>query len=130
MPVHAPARLIQLAVAVVGLVNTAAAIGLLFAPRWFYENVGDFPPYNRHYAGDAGTFLLPVGIALVLVSRRPWDHPWVVGIGASVSVLHAANHAYDAAGARESAGDLVPLVVGALALALAFFAVLPRRAGR
>ena len=116
-----PVRLTQLVVAAAGAFYTSTGVALLVAPRWFFENVGDFPPYNRHYAGDAGTFILPLGVVLLFAAARPWRHRWVIAIAAAVSTLHAGNHAYDAVRGDESAGDLVALVVIAALVAVAFF---------
>ena len=122
----ARARLVQAAVAFSGLVYAATGAALLFAPRWFFEELGDFPPYNRHYSGDAGAFLLPLGLALLLAAPRPQAHRFFIAFAALASVVHAANHVYDAAIDRESVGDLVPVLVFSAIVVLAF-AALPRR---
>ena len=57
---------------------------------------GHFPPFNRHYAGDLGTFLLPLGLALLVAARNPSRHLLLIGMAAGASVLHAFNHLYDA----------------------------------
>jgi hypothetical protein len=44
---------------------------LYFEPRWFYDNIGPYPPFNRHYEADLGTFLIPLGIAMVIGARNP-----------------------------------------------------------
>ena len=120
---NAPARAAQAIVALAGLVNTMSGAALLFAPRWFYEEIGDFPPFNRHYAGDAGTFILPVGVALLVAAARPLPYRSVIVLAAAIAVLHAGNHAYDAALGRESAGDLAPIVALAVLLAAAAIVV-------
>ena len=68
---------------------------MLVAQRWFYENVGHFPPFNRHYMGDTATFLLPLGVGLIVAARDPVRHRLVIAIGAAASVLHTLNHLYD-----------------------------------
>ena len=83
-------------IAVVGLLDIAAALALLVAPEWFYTTVAEFPPFNRHYAGDAGAFLLGIGLALVLAARDPRRYVALLLIGVAVSWLHAINHLYDA----------------------------------
>lgn len=79
-----------------GLGYLATGAVLLFAPTWFYDNVGTFPPFNRHYAGDLGSFLLPLGLGLLLAARDPAGSRWLVFAVALGSLLHVLNHAYDA----------------------------------
>ena len=86
----------QAVLLVAGLSYVGTGIALLLAPRWFFENVGNFPPFNRHYAGDLGTFLLPLGLALLVAARNPSRHLLLIGMAAGASLLHAFNHLYDA----------------------------------
>jgi hypothetical protein len=85
----------QLTLAVSGLFYTMTGLALLFLPTWFFTYIGDFPPFNRHYMGDAGAFILPLGIGLLLAVRRPQAHSGIVLITAAASLIHALNHAYD-----------------------------------
>ncbi len=87
--------LVRLIVALNGVLFVVTALALLFAPMWFLENIGKYPPFNRHYMGDLGAFLLPIGIGLVFASRVPHQHRGVVGVAAGGSLLHALNHIYD-----------------------------------
>ena len=77
---------------VVGL----AGIALLFAPMWFFQTIGHFPPFNQHYERDLGSFLLALGIGLLVIIRNPTRHIWVIRVAALGSVLHVINHIYDA----------------------------------
>lgn len=86
----------QAVLLVAGLSYVGTGIALLLAPRWFFENVGHFPPFNRHYAGDLGAFLLPLGLALLVAARNPSRHLLLIGMAAGASLLHAFNHLYDA----------------------------------
>lgn len=78
-----------------GLFYVIVPLIMLAAPRWFYENVGHFPPFNRHYMGDTATFLLPLGAGLMIATRDPVRHRLIIAIGAAGSVLHTLNHLYD-----------------------------------
>jgi hypothetical protein len=89
-------RLIQGIVAFGGLFNTVVGLMLIFTPVWFFENVGHFPPFNRHYMGDAGTFVLGYGIGLLLAARDPQRHALMIFAAALASMLHTVNHIYDA----------------------------------
>ena len=42
-----------------GIFYTFTGLALLLAPTWFFDTIGNFPPFNRHYMGDLGAFLLP-----------------------------------------------------------------------
>jgi hypothetical protein len=83
------------------LVNGVTYVGvgllLLFAPEWFFTNVGTFPPFNRHYAGDLGSFQLALGAALLYALRRADWRGGLLGVAAVGGTLHALNHAVDAA---------------------------------
>ncbi len=87
----------QLLIGLVGLSDVGAGTALLIAPHWFYATVGEFPPFNRHYAGDAGAFLLPIGLGLLVAGGNPQRFALVLAVGLGASWLHAINHAYDAA---------------------------------
>lgn len=89
-------RIGQALIALVGVADTAAGAALLLAPEWFYETIGTFPPFNRHYAGDAGAFLLPIGLGLLFAAREPSRYRPILVLALGASWLHASNHAYDA----------------------------------
>lgn len=78
-----------------GLLYLLSGLALLIAPDWFYTNIGDYPPFNRHYAGDLGAFLLPLGMVLLWASRHPAQHRGLIAFAAAGSLLHGLNHIYD-----------------------------------
>ena len=82
-------------IGLVGAFDTAAGAALLLAPQWFYDTVGTFPPFNRHYMGDAGAFLLPIGIGLIVAARHPVRYRAVIAVGLGATWIHALNHLYD-----------------------------------
>ena len=97
-----------------GVMYSLAAVALLIAPTWFYENLGTFPPFNRHYMGDLGSFLLPIAVGLIVASRQPQRHFLLIVVIATGNILHALNHIYDALIGRGDwvhwLSDTVPLV--------------------
>lgn len=100
-----------------------SGLAQLLAPQWFFENIGDFPPYNRHYVGDLGAFVLAMGAGLLVAARQPERHRLLIGVVALGSGLHALNHLYDDwLSADWSPAHLLsqtlPLALLALALAL------------
>ena len=90
------ARFAQIVVGLAGVAYLLIGIALLFAPVWFFLAIGDFPPFNRHYEGDLGSFLLPLGIGLLVAARNPARNIWVIRVAALGSLLHVGNHIYDA----------------------------------
>ena len=80
---------------VAGLGYLLTGLTQLFAPRWFFDTIGPFPPFNRHYMGDLGAFILAVGVGLLAASPAPARHRMLVGCAALASVLHVLNHLYD-----------------------------------
>lgn len=113
-------RIVQGIVFVSGLVNVLAGLGLIVAPDWFVENIGKFPPVNRHFEGDIGAFIIPLGIGTMLAAREPVRNRLMVTVAAAASVLHALNHVYDAiiasAPAAEWLRDVGPLAAIALGM--------------
>ena len=86
----------RVVVALNGAVYFLTGIALLFAPQWFFDNIGTFAPFNRHYMGDLGGFLLALGGILLLALWMPAWQPGALAIAAVGGTLHALNHAVDA----------------------------------
>lgn len=78
-----------------GVSYLLAGLGLMLAPVPFYETIGHFPPFNRHYMGDLGAFLLPLGVALVWAARNPTGNRILIAVAATGTLLHALNHGYE-----------------------------------
>jgi hypothetical protein len=81
---------------IVGIITVITALALVFAPVWFFENIGPFEPFNRHYEGDLGMFLMGIGVGLVFAFRDITRHRLLIGAAALGNVLHVLNHVYDA----------------------------------
>ena len=86
--------LAQIVVGVAGALYVFSGAALLFAPLWFYRTIGDFGAFNQHYEGDAGAFLLPLGLGLLVAAYQPLKYPLLVWVGAVGSLAHACNHLY------------------------------------
>lgn len=78
-----------------GLVMLSTGLALTLNPAWFYIHLAPFPPFNRHFASDAGIFSASLGAVLLLVYRRPSQYKPVVLVAGLASVWHSANHLYD-----------------------------------
>ena len=115
--------LATLVVALMGANYALSGAALLVAPEWFFANVGPYPPFNRHYLGDLGAFLLPLGVGLLVAARHPARHATMLAVAVGASALHALNHLYDAvvqgAPLAHWLGDTAPLLLLAALLALA-----------
>lgn len=112
----------QWATGIMGVTYTLTALALLFLPQWFFQNIGDFPPYNRHYEGDVGSFLLALGIGLIIAARNPARYRLLIAVAAFGSLIHLFNHLYDDTQNGDSLlhlfTDLSPLVLFVVLLGL------------
>jgi hypothetical protein len=77
---------------VIGLSYVASALALLLTPEWFLDNIGNYPPFNRHYLGDTGSFLLVLGLMLLWAARDPARDPVMIALVGVGSLVHAMNH--------------------------------------
>lgn len=89
-------RYAQVATFSAGLIYLLIALMLFAVPHWFFANVGNFPPFNRHYMGDLAAFILPLAIGLLVAAHDPIRHRMVIAIAGAASVIHTFNHLYDA----------------------------------
>lgn len=107
-----------------GLSFTLTGLALLFAPQFFFDNIGTFPPFNRHYTGDLGTYSLPLGLALLWAARNPMQHRMLILAAVVISLMHAGNHAYDDVllGTFPSIQTILLLMSGILLAAAMLFA--------
>ena len=113
----------RIVVAIAGAVNLFTGALLLLAPAWFFDAIGHFPPFNRHYMGDVGAFLLPLGVGLLIAARDPYRHRGLIGVAAVGSLLHVGNHLYDDIVAGQAAAHFVRETLPLLALAVLLIVV-------
>ena len=85
----------QVIIFIAALMYVLPGIALVLAPTWFFNAIADFPPFNRHYMGDAGVFSFALGIGLLLAVRQPAQNRAVIGAAAVGNTLHLINHLYD-----------------------------------
>ena len=101
-----------------GVFHILEGLYMLFAPASFYARIGTYGVENTHYVGDAGSFVLAFGVALVLAVGRPsWRAP-VLAVGALWYAFHAANHLFDIDEARSTARGVIDTLLLALGAGL------------
>ena len=123
----AQARFVTFVFSLTGLSYIAAGAALILIPAWFLENVGRFEPFNRHYMGDAGAFVLAIGVGVWLMRKDPWAHKSMLLAGLVATQLHALNHLYDAvfmhAGLEHWLQDALPNTTIGILYLIAFLLV-------
>jgi hypothetical protein len=125
MTAEAPARSrIDLVSAIVlaafGLFTLSFGLWALIDPQSFYDNIAEFPPYNKHLLHDVGAFQVGVGAALLFALLWRGDAMLAaLGGGAAGATAHEIAHiADDGLGGRDS--DPVTLGVIAAVLVVVF----------
>jgi hypothetical protein len=95
---------------------------LLFVrPYTFWRRFAPIGAFNEHYTRDVDSFLLPLGVFLVVAVLDPRRFRAVVRIAAGGSGLHAVSHFLDGIGStRDLISDLALSTV-AVPLLLATF---------
>ena len=110
-----------------GLFYLATGLALLLAPEWFFANVGTFAPFNRHYEGDVGSFLLPLGVVLLVAARQPAANLGLLALAAAGGTIHALNHLVDTLAGAGGLDKTISLAVLAALTLLALVQVVRMR---
>src|SRR5207249_1198490 len=114
-----------------GVFYSITGLTLFLVPQWFYDNIGPYPPFNRHYEGDLGALIIPMGIAMLIGARNPAQHRLLFGVVVAGSVLHAVNHLLVELILSPSPSQLltgsIPLTIFAALLKAAYLAGMLRR---
>lgn len=108
------------AIAGLGLVFwMGSGVWAFLAPRSFYDNLAEYPPYNEHLFHDIGAFSIGIGSFVVFALLR-WT-PLQVALGgvAVASVLHALAHIIDHGEGGKSSDALNLSIFGLLMVAAA-----------
>lgn len=93
-------------------------------PRNFFDNVGTFPPYNRHFIHDVGAFNFGLGATLLLALALPDALFAALGGNAAAQVLHFVAHVKD----RDLGGRAIdPWSFAVIAVVLVVAALTRRR---
>ena len=103
---------------VYGVYSLALGLVMVFAPGWFFDNVGPFGTRNNHYTRDNATMYLAFGVVGLLALLRPgWRLP-VLAVWTLQAAIHAANHLYDIGRAHPKRYGPLDFVLVALSAAV------------
>jgi hypothetical protein len=84
------------AIAGLGLVFwLGSGLWAFFAPKSFYDNLAEYPPYNEHLFHDLGAFSIGIGAFVVFALLRWTALQVALGGVAVASVFHAVAHIID-----------------------------------
>jgi hypothetical protein len=122
---------LRTAVGALGIFHLVLGLYMFFFPASFYFRIGTYGPENTHYVGDVSTFVLAIGVALLLAVGRPsWRAP-VLGVAALWYGFHALNHLIDIGEARSTARGVIDFLLLAVGCGLlAWLAVVADRTRR
>ena len=114
-------RSLQIGLVFFGALNLLTGLSQLFAPGWFFDNIGPYGLQNDHYIGDVGAFYIAAGAALLLSVSRPGWRPPLLYMSAAWYAIHAINHAFTVGDDNKSdahgIAQTILLAIGAAALA-------------
>lgn len=113
-------RAAQILLILSGVVYGLVALTMLATPEWFYNNIGNHPPYNRHYVGDLGAFQLGLAAGLIVAAWNPARNRVLIGAAAIAGIVHTLNHGYDMLLGEESLGTVLQLAVLAAVLIVTY----------
>ena len=88
-------RFVRLVCILIVVFAVGTGMWAFLAPKSFYDNLAEFPPYNRHLFHDIGAFSVGMGMAVVFALAR-WGSLRVALSAAAVgNVLHGISHIVD-----------------------------------
>lgn len=103
-------------VAVFGVFTLLLGLWALIDASSFYDNIGEFPPYNNHFVHDVGAFQTGIGAALLFaLAWRDDAILAVLGGAAAGAVAHEIAHIIDA---DDGGRDSDPFTLGLIAAVL------------
>lgn len=103
-------------VAAFGIFTVSLGFWALVAPVNFFDNIGHFPPYNRHFLHDVGAFQIAIGAALLFaLAWRDDAILAVLGGAAAGATAHEIAHIIDY---DEGGRDSDPFTLGLIAVIL------------
>ena len=104
-----------------GVCYSAFGAFLFVRPYTFWRRFAPIGAFNEHYTRDVGSFLLPLGLLLVVAASDPRRSRVVVRLAAGGSGLHAVSHFLDGIGSTRDVISDLALSTAAVLLLLATF---------
>lgn len=98
---------------VVGVSYVVSGLWAFLAPQSWFDTIGTYPPYNKHFVHDLGAFQLGLGATALLATL--WRAPLLAALAANAiaAIFHFASHVID----RDLGGRAAdPILMGAFAL--------------
>jgi hypothetical protein len=120
-----------LVVAAFGAFTLVLGVWALIAPVSFFDNIGHFEPYNRHFLHDVGAFQIGLGAAaLFALAWRDDALLAVLGGAAAGATAHEIAHIADhGIGGRDSDPYTLGLIAAVLVATFAWRLSARYRAG-
>jgi hypothetical protein len=99
-----------------GVFTVVLGVWAMIAPHSFFDNIGHFEPYNRHFLHDVGAFQIGLGAAALFALVWRGDAVLAVlgGVAAGATAHEIAHIADHGIGGRDSD----PYTLGFIAAAL------------
>lgn len=123
-------RYVEVILIVFGVYSVGLGLFQWLAPGAFFDSLGAFGAFNKHYIFDNASFELPLGLLLLAGLRWPsWRVP-ALAFATAHWALHALSHLIDTqhrAGATVGWLEFVGLAMSTLWLAVALRVSLTRR---
>jgi hypothetical protein len=111
-----------LVVAAFGLFTVVLGVWALVAPVSFFDNIGHFEPYNRHFLHDVGAFQIGLGAAAIFALVWRGDAMLAVlgGVAAGATAHEIAHIADSGIGGRDSDPYTLGLIAAVLVVTFAW----------
>ena len=124
-------RNLRTVVGALGIFHLLLGLYMFFFPASFYARIGTYGVENSHYVGDVASFVLAIGVGLMLAAGRPsWRAP-VLSVTALWYGFHALNHLFDIGEARSTARGTIDFLLLAIGCGLlAWLALAAERANQ
>lgn len=113
-------RLPRIVAVLFGLFLTVFGLWAFFATRSFFDQIANFPPYNRHLLHDIGAFQTGLGLTLLIAAV------WTDALGAVLAgngigaTMHAAAHWWDRDLGGRSSDPYALTILAVVVLAVAW----------
>jgi hypothetical protein len=99
-----------------GVFTVVLGVWAMIAPHSFFDNIGHFEPYNRHFLHDVGAFQIGLGAAALFA--LVWRNDAVLAVLGAVAAGATAHEIAHIADAGIGGRDSDPFTLGFIAVLL------------